>query len=108
MAGQVQHIVLLKFPSELSEDDVAEMYAHVRSWPDQIPGFTKLRLGRDMSGRSLGYQYLLVTEFESEEALQAYFPHPVHQRFAQWVHSRGTEVLAFDYALDEGSLLAGD
>jgi heme-degrading monooxygenase HmoA len=104
----MQHVVLFHFPTDLSEEDEREMAAMVREWPANIPGFTKLRFGKDASGRSRGYQYLLLTEFESNERMQAYFPHPVHRAFADWIYARGCEVLAADYPVNEASLMLGD
>jgi hypothetical protein len=106
MSGRVQHVVLLRFPRELTQDEEAEMQAFVRSWPGEIGGFTRLRLGRDITGaRAQGFQYLLFEEFESTEVMEAYFPHPVHQEFARWVADRNCETLAFDYVLDETTVV---
>jgi hypothetical protein len=97
MPGAIQHVVLFRFPRELTRDEEEEALGQIRSWPAQIGGFTKLRFGRDLTGdRSQGYQYLPFTEFESEQALAAYHPHPVHQRFSRWVADRGCETLAVD------------
>jgi heme-degrading monooxygenase HmoA len=104
MAG-VQHVVLFRFPRELTADEERWMFDIVGSWPKEIPGFTRLRLGRDVGGRSGGYDYLLLTEFESDEAMQAYFPHPRHQEFAKWVAEMQTEVLRNDYPLDDSTSL---
>lgn len=106
--GRMQHIVLLQFPENLSAEEEDEMSSMVRRWPADIPGFTKLRFGRDISGRSRGYQYLLVTEFETDELMRAYFPHPVHQAFAEWIYSRGCQVLAFDYPVNDTTVILGD
>jgi hypothetical protein len=104
----IQHIVLFKFPRELTEDEEQWMKEQVRRWPNEIGGFTSLRLGRDITGkRNRGYQYLLFTEFPSNDALQTYFPHPVHQEFGKWVADMECEVLAFDYALDPETVIVG-
>ena len=105
MAERMQHIVLFQFPSELSEDDERQLFATVRSWPEEIGGFTALRFGRDVSGRSRGYQYALFVEFESKAAADNYFPHPVHIAFSDWVHELNCQVLAFDYPLDGNSVM---
>jgi heme-degrading monooxygenase HmoA len=97
----MQHVVLFKFPRPLTEDEERWMFDIVRQWPNDIRGFTRLRLGKDVGGRSGGYDYLLLTEFESDEAMQAYFPHPKHQEFAKWVAEMQCEVLRNDYAVDE-------
>ncbi len=107
MAERVQHVVLFKFPAELTPDVEAEMFEHVRRWPETIPGLTGLRLGRDVSGRSGGYQYLLLTEFESEDAHRAYYSQPAHQAFSDWVFARQCEVIRMDYPLDDRSLMVG-
>jgi heme-degrading monooxygenase HmoA len=105
MAGSVQHVVLFKFPRELTPEEEADMFDQVRRWPDTIPGFTGLRMGRDVSGRSAGFQYLLLTEFESEEAHQAYYEQPAHKAFSEWVFSRDCEVIRMDYPLTEQTLM---
>jgi len=107
MAGVVQHVVLFKFPRGLTPEEEADMFDQVRRWPDTIPGFTGLRLGRDVAGRAGGYDYLLLTEFESEDAHQAYYGEPAHRAFSDWVFSRDCEVIRVDYPLDETTLMVG-
>jgi heme-degrading monooxygenase HmoA len=107
VAIRAQHVVLFKFPQPLSEQDESEMFDRVRRWPGAVPGFTGLRFGKDVTGRSGGFDYLLLTEFESEEAHQAYYGHPDHVAFSDWVKARGAEVLRVDYPLDEGALILG-
>jgi len=104
MTDRAQHVVLFKFPAELSADEEKEMFERVRAWPDTIPGFTGLRLGRDVSGRSGGFDYLLLTEFESEEAHQAYYSQPAHVEFSEWVFARNPEVIRIDYPLTADSV----
>ena len=105
MADRAQHVVLFKFPQPLSDEDEREMFRRVRAWPDAIAGFTGLRIGKDVGGRTQGFDYLLLTEFESEEAHQAYYPHADHQAFAQWVGERNAEVIRVDYPLTAESLV---
>lgn len=105
MPDRAQHVVLFKFPQPLSPEEEQEMFRRVRAWPEVIPGFTGLRLGKDVGGRSDGYDYLLLTEFESEEAHQSYYPHPDHQAFAQWIAERAAQVIRVDYPLTSESLI---
>jgi hypothetical protein len=100
------HTVLLSFDPELSPDDVDEMYAQIRAWPEMIGGFEQLAIGPPISKeRTRGYQYLLHIVVEDEHALERYLVHPVHQRFAGWVGDRGGLVLAFDYLLDRETVV---
>jgi hypothetical protein len=101
MSAAFQHVVLLRFPRELTPDEEAELRAIVASWPGEIGGFRALRFGRDLTGvRSRGYSHLLLCEFDSAEAHDRYQPHPAHQRFVERVRELGSESLAFDYELD--------
>jgi hypothetical protein len=102
----LQHIVLFSFPQDLSAEDDAEMRRHVESWPGEIGGMTAVRLGRSINEeRTRGYQYLLYTEFPDVETLVRYQQHPVHQRFLRWVIERDCTPLAFDYHLDESTVI---
>lgn len=102
----LQHIVLFSFPKDLSPRDDAEMRRQVEAWPAEVGGMTSLRLGRSANEeRTRGYQYLLYTEFPDEAALVAYQQHPVHQEFLHWVLARACTPLAFDYPLDNTTVI---
>jgi hypothetical protein len=102
----LQHIVLFSFPANLSDADWTEMQRHVRAWPKEIGGIDKIRLGASINTeRTRGYQYLLYMEVADEAALTTYQRHPVHQRFLHWVLERDCTALAFDYQLDEKTVV---
>ena len=102
----VQHIVLFSFPRELSAADAAQMRAMVASWPELIGTMTRCRLGTDLTqARSRGYSHLLYTEFPDLPALHEYQAHPVHAEFLNWLAARECAPLAFDYYLDEHTVL---
>jgi Stress responsive A/B Barrel Domain len=105
----LQHIVLFSFPRPLSEADAAEMRAMVASWPAEIGLMTKCRLGTDLTGeRNRGYSYLLYTEFADAKTLRRYQDHPVHLRFRDWIMEHDCTPLAFDYHLDERTVLMAE
>jgi hypothetical protein len=102
----LQHIVLFSFPQELSAADWDDMQRQVRAWPTEIGGIDDIRLGRPIDdSRTRGYQYLLYMEVADTEALVAYQKHPVHQVFLRWVLDRDCTPLAFDYYLDETTVV---
>jgi hypothetical protein len=104
----LQHVVLFSFPEDLGPEDDAEMRRQVAAWPELIGGMTVVRLGRSIDeSRTRGYQYLLHTEFPDVPALRAYQQHPVHQDFLRWVLDRNCTPLAFDYPLDETTVVLG-
>lgn len=105
MSG-LQHVVLFSFPTELSAADWDDMQRQVRSWPTEIGGIDEIRLGPPIDdARTRGYQYLLYMEVADMDALVAYQQHPVHQVFLQWVIDRDCTPLAFDYYLDETTVV---
>jgi hypothetical protein len=38
--------------------------------------------------------------------MKDYLVHPVHRAFADWVHERGSEEIAFDYLLSPATVFA--
>jgi hypothetical protein len=105
----LQHIVLFSFPRQLSEEEAATMRAMVASWPAEIGLMTKCRFGTDLTReRNRGYEYLLYTEFADPGTLREYQDHPVHVRFRDWITERGCTPLAFDYYLDDGTVLMAE
>ena len=102
----LQHIVAFSFPAPLSEAEAAEMRAMVASWPTEIGLMTRCRFGTDITGtRTRGFSFLLYTEFPDFDTMTAYRDHPVHQAFLAWLNDRGCVPLAFDYVLDEQTVL---
>ncbi len=105
----MQHIVLFSFPRELSASEAAQMREMVASWPSQIGLMTRCRLGTDLTGaRNRGYGYLLYTEFPDVDAMNAYRAHPVHMKFMNWLAELDCTPLAFDYVLDENTVLMAE
>ena len=102
----IQHVVLFSFPEEPAPETYDEMRAMIAEWPGAIGHMRRLRFGADVTGsRTRGYSRLLFMEFDSTEELHAYQQHPVHQRFHRWVVDHECTPLAFDYALDDHTLL---
>lgn len=105
----LQHIVLFSFPRPLEAAEEEQMRAMIASWPEEIGLMTKCRFGTDITGaRTRGYGYLLYTEFADMETMVRYRDHPVHQRFSDWITERDCTPLAFDYYLDERTVLAAE
>lgn len=102
----LQHVVLFSFPSELDETEWADMQRMVRAWPTEIGGIDRIRLGASINTeRTRGYQYLLYMELADHDALVTYQQHPVHQVFLQWVIDHDCTPLAFDYYLDDNTII---
>jgi hypothetical protein len=102
----LQHVVLFSFPRELSAPEYDDMKRQVASWPEAIGGMSRLRFGADLTGaRTNGYSRLLYMEFAGPDELKRYQQHPVHQAFHRWILERNCTPLAFDYFMDENTVL---
>ena len=102
----LQHVVLFHFPSDLPAKEEADLRARVAAWPAEIGGMTAIRFGRALwTDRTRGHQYLLYMEFPDEAALRSYQQHPRHLEFAAWVAGLGNTALAFDYPLDDTTVI---
>lgn len=105
----LQHIVLFSFPDPLSASEEEQMRAMVAAWPGEIGLMGKCRFGTDLTGaRTRGYSYLLYTEFPDADTLARYRVHPAHRRFSDWLTERQCTPLAFDYHLDQRTVLMAE
>jgi hypothetical protein len=103
----LQHTLLFSFPDGgPSAEQSEQIRTYIREWPDAIPGIRALRFGAPMfDDRIRGYQFLLHTEFDDVASMRAYQEHPVHQRFLAWVIENNITPLAFDFMLDNETVL---
>lgn len=102
----LQHVVLFSFPAAPTDVEADEIRAYVAEWPDNIPGIRALRFGRPLfDDRTRGHQFLLYMEFDSVDDMRSYQAHPVHQKFLAWVIDNNITPLAFDFHLDDETVL---
>ncbi|WP_321797495.1 Dabb family protein [Caballeronia sp. J97] len=65
-----------------------------------IPGMNYMEIGLDSSGVDYACDVVLVTEFESREALEAYASHPEHLRVRKELGDVRTARFQVDYAVE--------
>lgn len=98
----IKHIVMWNVRGETAEEKAA-VAALVKSRFEAIagliPGLTKLEVGLDSSRVEHACDMVLYTEFESQEALDAYAAHPEHLRVRDEL--AGTRIARFqvDYPI---------
>ena len=96
----IEHIVLLKVKSDISEQAVNSMVNALRELKSQIPGIVDLSVGKNTSERSQGFTHGLVVRFRDREALETYLPHPAHQDVVKMrIGPIVEDVIAVDYEL---------
>lgn len=82
----VKHIVMWRVKGEnaASRREAAEFVkSRFESLKGQIPGLRQLEIGLNLSDVDYACDLVLYTEFDSQEALDAYAHHPAHLRVRQ-------------------------
>lgn len=82
----IKHIVMWNVRGDTTEEKreaAAFLKTRFEGLIGRIPGMTCLEVGIDMSDVSYACDVVLYSEFESQEALDAYASHPEHTRVRQ-------------------------
>ncbi len=77
----IRHIVMWKFKSSdgfNSKESAKNVKEKLESLNGQIPGLIKMEVGINCNDSATSYDAVLVSEFESWEALANYKSHPLH------------------------------
>ncbi len=94
----IEHIVLFRWTEQASEEAKNKVVMELRGLRSKIPGIVDLSCGPNFSDRAKGYTHGLVVRFMDRAALQAYGPHPEHQRVVQtFIKPIAADILALDY-----------
>ena len=96
----IEHIVLFRWTDVASEEAKENVMVELRKLKGKIPGIVDLSCGTNFSDRAKGYTHGLVVRFTDRAALQAYGPHPEHQRVVQnLIKPIAADILALDYEI---------
>ena len=96
----VEHIVLIRWTQEASQSAIESAMAELRGLKGKIEGIVELSCGVNFSERAKGFTHGMVVRFTDRAALEAYGPHPEHQRVVQnFLGPIRGEVLIFDFQL---------
>ena len=94
----VEHIVLFRWTKDASQGGIENALTELRKLKSKIPGIVDLSCGANFSERAKGYTHGLVVRFTNRPALEAYIPHPEHQRVVKtFVNPIRDDTLALDY-----------
>ncbi len=97
----IKHIVIWKFKDTAHGNDRATnarlTQQKLESLRGQIPGLLSIEVGLDFSATGFSGDAVLVSEFESREALATYQSHPLHQAIVPFVAQAALERRVVDY-----------
>ena len=105
----IEHVVMWKFADEAQgktrEENMQIVRDRLLALPAVIPEIKFMQLGRDVSHTEMSYDMILVTRFESLEALHTYKVHPAHQEVAAYVAKVKTARVVLDAEVDAQGVL---
>jgi hypothetical protein len=80
-------------------DNALEIQKRFEALRTIIPGLRRLDVGIDFAGTDQSSDVALYTEFDSQEALDAYQAHPAHQEVAAFLAPLRMERRVVDYEI---------
>jgi hypothetical protein len=101
----IKHIVMWNMAGDTKEDrrTAAEfLRSRFETLRDEVPGLLHLEVGLDHSRVDYACDVVLYTEFESQEALDAYASHPAHLRVKDELGKMRIARFQVDYAATAG------
>jgi len=85
----LDHIILLKFQEQTSQDQLQAVIDRFKSLRQHLWGVLDLQAGLNFSERNQGYQLVLTVRFESREALAAYESNAEHHACSAFIRQSG-------------------
>lgn len=92
----IVHIVLCNPRDGLSREEQTRLEEAVQGL-SKIPSVREMTWGSDFSGRSKGYAYAAVIQFDDREALDGYMKADEHLRIVSILNDLAPERLVVDY-----------
>jgi hypothetical protein len=79
------HMFAFRWKPSVTEEQKQCVITEIRKLQGQIPGLVETSVGVNVSPRSQGYELGGMMKFTDQAALDAYGPHPVHQKLLSWL-----------------------
>ena len=99
----IKHIVMFKLKERAEgrdrADNIKALQAMLEALPAKIKEIVFFEVGINFLQASIAYDLVLVSEFESLEALQSYQKHPEHLKVFDFVVKTCESRIVVDYAL---------
>ncbi len=98
----IRHIVLIRFPLEMSELEISDIFSALPKLLGRLPGVLAFASGRSESPEKIerGFMHCFTIDFSSWAALAHYASDPEHQAFGRELvdHAAGgiNGILVFD------------
>ena len=93
----LNHVVSMKFKSEVTEADIVDLEKSLDELPNAITEIQMYELGRDVLHTERSYDFAIVALFANEEALKRYQKHPEHLKVLEKIKKLCESVVTVDF-----------
>jgi quinol monooxygenase YgiN len=93
----LKHVVVMKFKPGTSEDDIEDIEKGLASLPARIPEIKRYEFGKDILHTERSYDFVLISEFEDQEAMGRYQTHPYHFAVLNKIRAICENIIAVDF-----------
>lgn len=98
--GKFRHVVMFKFKSEATPEQIQKIEEEFGKLPSQIDSIIDYEWGTTKTVEedlAKGYTHCFLVTFEDKAGLEAYLPHPAHKAFVEQLLPILDEAHVFDY-----------
>jgi len=93
----ITHVVVMKFKSEVTDDQITDLEASFEELPDKIVEIQSYEFGRDLVRSERSYDFALVSIFANLDTLKHYQTHPAHLVVVQKLQAMCEQIIAVDF-----------
>jgi Stress responsive A/B Barrel Domain len=79
------HMFAFRWKPGVTDEQKQDIVTEIRKLQGRIPGLLETSVGLNVSPRGQGYELGGVMKFSDQAALDAYGPHPIHQKLLSWL-----------------------
>lgn len=101
----IRHVVLFKFKSETTVQEIEEIFEELAGLQHKVPGIAAYHAGPYLSHEGLNQDFThgFTMDFQDSAARDAYLPHPAHEavktKIVNCLDGGIKGVIAFDFAV---------
>lgn len=101
----INHVVLLKFKSGITDSDIKELEKMLDDLPNKITEIHSYEFGRDVIRSQRSFDFALVSLFANVEALNRYQEHRYHRPVQKKIKALCEDIATVDFeGSDAGSV----
>jgi hypothetical protein len=105
MKKPVRHVVIFKYKSGVTQDQIRQVTDAFRGLKNKIPGIVSFERGTNISteGKNLGFTHVFLLTFQDSQARDSYLPHEEHKKFGELLSRLGVveDVFVVDFVPED-------